>query len=80
MKGQKGDILTLHSRDITLVNKHVNEMTEVLGIPVTNLSELKYVVRASALLVCARVGAKIDQIIAILRKNLSRIDDWFKRR
>ena len=68
-------------RDITLVTKHVNEVNEVLrGIPIRHLSEPKYVAKSIALLVCARVSAKIDHIIAILRKDLSRIDDWFKRR
>ena len=37
----KGNIPTLRSRDITLVTKNVNE--ELKGIPVRNLSELKYV-------------------------------------
>ena len=92
----KGDISTLHSKDITLVTKHVNERNEILKvIPVRNLSELKCVARASALLVCEKVGFKIYHIIhkkqpfwkqriekntAILRKNLNRIDDWLKGR
>ena len=46
----KGDIPTLRSRDITLVTKYVNEVNKVC-IPIRNLSELKYVARASALLV-----------------------------
>ena len=64
-------------------------------IPVKNLSDLKYVVRAGALLVCKMVGVKTDHTInkkepfwkwriekdiAILRKDLNRIGDWFKRR
>ena len=48
----KGDIPTLRSRDITLVTKYVNEVNKVLKcIPLKNLPELKYVARASALLV-----------------------------
>ena len=92
----KGDIPTLHSRDITLVTKYVNEVNKVLKcIPVRNLPELKYVARASALLVCEKVGVetdytmnkkerfwkrRIEKDIAILRKDLSRIDNWFKER
>ena len=69
----------------------MNEMNEVLKcIPVTNLSELNHVGRASALLVCEKVGVKTDHTInknkpfskrriekniAILRKDLSRIDE-----
>ena len=95
-EGAKGDIPTLRSRDINLVAKYVNEVNEVLKcIPVRNLSELKYVARASALLVCEKVGVKTDHTInkkepfwkrriekdiAILRKDLSRIDDWFEGR
>ena len=42
----------------------MNERNEVLkAIPVGNLSELKYVVKVSALLVCEKVGVKIDHII-----------------
>ena len=60
-EGTKGDIPTLRSRDINLVTKYVNEVSEVLKfIPVRNLSELKYVARASALLVCEKVGVKTD--------------------
>ena len=52
-EGAKGDIPTRRSRDTTLVTKYVNDVNEVLKcIPVRNLSELKYVVRASALLAC----------------------------
>ena len=85
----KGDIPTLHSRDINLVTKHVNEVNEMLKcIPVKNLSHLKYVKRAGALLVCEKVDVKtdytinkkepfckqgIEKDIAISRKNLSRI-------
>ena len=92
--GQKRDIPTLRSRDITLVTKYVNEVKEVLKcIPVRNVSELKYVARASALLACEKAGVKTDNTInkkepfwkrriekdiAILRMDLSRIDDWFK--
>ena len=92
----KGDIPTLRSRDITLVTKYVNEVNKVLKcIPLRNLPELKYVARASALLVYEKVGVKTDHAInkterfwkrriekdiAILRKDLSRIDNWFKGR
>ena len=95
-EGAKGDIPTRRSRDTTLVTKYVNDVNEVLKcIPVRNLSELKYVVRASALLACENVGVKTDQTInkkepfwesriekdiAISRKDLCRIDDWFKGR
>ena len=95
-EGAKGDIPTLRSKDIDLVTKHVNEVNEVLKcIPVRNLSDLKYVARAGALLVCEKVDVKTDHTInkkepfwkrriekdiAILRKDLSRIDDWFKGR
>ena len=55
-----GDILTLRIRDIPLVTKHVNEVDDVLkGIAVKNLLELKYVTRASGLLLCEKVGVKI---------------------
>ena len=93
-KGAKGDIPTLRSRDINLVAKYVNEVNKVLKcIPVRNLSELKYVARASALLVCEKVGVKTNHTInkkepfwkrrtekdiAVLKKDCSRIDDWFK--
>ena len=84
----KGNIPTLRSRDITLVTKNVNE--ELKGIPVRNLSELKYVAWVSVLYVCEKVGVKIDHTIskkepfwkqriekdiAALRKDLSRMDD-----
>ena len=84
------------SKDINLVTKHVNEADKVLkGIPVRNSSDHKYVARADALLVCEKVGVKADHTInkkepfwkrrmiediAIFRKDLSRIDDWFKGR
>ena len=90
-KGRKGDIPTLRSRDMTLLTKYVNEVKNVLKcIPVIYLSELKYIARASALLVCEKVGVKTDHTInkkepfckrrtekdvAILRKDLSRTDD-----
>ena len=90
-EGANRDIPILHRRDITFVTKYVIEMNEVLKcIPVRNLSKLKYVARASALLVCENVGIKTDHTtnkkepfwkwriekdIAILRKDLSRIDD-----
>ena len=96
-EGEKGDNPTLRSRDITLVTKYINEVNEVHEvlkcIPVRNLSELKYVARASALLICEKVGVKTDHSfnkkepfwkqkigkdIAILRMNLTSIDDWFK--
>ena len=95
-EGEKGDIPSLRSRDITLVTKYVNEVNKLLKcIPVRNLSELKCAARASALLVCEKVGVKIyhtiykkepfwkrriEKDIAILRKDLSRIDDWIKGR
>ena len=63
-EGAKGDIPTLRSRDINLANKYVNDVNEVLKcIPVRNLSELKYVARASASLVCEKVGVKTDHTI-----------------
>ena len=90
----KRDIPTLRSRNINLVAKYVNEVNEVLKfITVRNLSELKYVVRASAFLVYEKFSVKTDHTIkkkklfwkrriekdiAFLRKDLSRIDDWFK--
>ena len=74
-----------------MVTKYVNEVNEVLKcIPVKKLCELKYVARTSALLVCEKVGVKtdypinkkepfwqqrIEKDIAILRKDLSGIDD-----
>ena len=95
-EGANRDIPTLRRRDITLVTIYVNEVNEVLKcIPVRNLAELKYVARASALLVCGKVGVKIDltinkkesfwkrgiqKYITILRKDLSRVDDCFKGR
>ena len=93
-EGAKGDIPTLHSRDITLVTKHFNEVNEVLKCtPVKDLSELKYVATVSALLVCVKIDVKIDHAInkkepfwkqriekdiAVMSKVLSTIDDWFK--
>lgn len=60
----KRDIPTLRSRNINLVVKYVNEVNEVLKfITVRNLSELKYVVRASALLVYEKVSVKTDHTI-----------------
>ena len=60
----KRDIPTLRSRNINLVAKYVNEVNEVLKfITVRNLSELKYVVRASALLVYEKVSVKTDHTI-----------------
>ena len=54
-------IILILSSDITLVTKHVNEVNEVLkGVPARNLTELDYVARASALLICEKVGVKID--------------------
>ena len=89
-EGTKGDISTL------LVPKYVNEASKAPKcVPVRSLSGLKYVARAGALLVCEKVGVKTDQTInkkepfskqriekdiAILRKDLSRIDDWFNGR
>ena len=55
----KGDIPTLRSRDIILVTKYVNEVNKVIKcIPVRNFFELKYAVRASALLVLKRLVSK----------------------
>ena len=87
--GAKGDIPTLRTRDSNLVIEHVNDVNEVLKcIPVKNLSDLKYVARAGALLVCEKIGVKTDHVIntkepfwkrriekdvAILRKDLSRM-------
>ena len=95
-EGAKRDIQTLRSGDITLVTKYRNEVNEALKcIPVRNLSELRYAARASGLLAYEKVGVKTDHTvnkkepfwkrriekdIAILRKYLSRIDDWFKGR
>ena len=77
------------------MTKRVNEVNEVLKcISIRNLSDLKYVGRAGALLVCEKLCVKTDRTInkkgpfrkrriekdiTILRKELSRIDDWFKR-
>ena len=59
------------------------------------MSELKHVARAGALLDCGKIGVKIDHTInkkepfskrriendiALFRKDLIRIDDWFKER
>ena len=95
-EGAKEDIPTLRSGDINLVTKHVHEVKEVLKcIPVRNLSDLKYVVKAGALQVYEKVGVKTDHTInkkepfwkqrierdsAILRKDLSRTDGWFRGR
>ena len=95
-EGAKGDLPTLRNRDTRFMTKYVNEVNEVLKcIPVRNLSKIKYVARASALLVCEKVDVKTDHTInkkesfwkwriekdiAIFRKYLSRIDDWFKER
>ena len=44
------------------MTKYVNEVSEVLKcIPVRNLSELKYVARVNALLICEKVGVKTDR-------------------
>ena len=77
------------------MTKRVNEVNEVLKcISIRNLSDLKYVGRAGALLVCEKLCVKTDRTInkkepfrkrriekdiTILRKELSRSDDWFKR-
>ena len=54
-------MIAILSSDITLVTKHVNEVNEVLkGVSARNLTELEYVPRASALLICEKVGVKID--------------------
>ena len=54
-------MIAILSSDITLVTKHVNEVNEVLkGVSARNLTELEYVARASALLICEKVGVKID--------------------
>ena len=61
---EKRDIPILRSRNINLLAKYVNEVNEVLKfITVRNLSELKYVVRASAFLVCEKVSVKTDHTI-----------------
>ena len=61
---EKRDIPILRSRNINLLAKYVNEVNEVSKfITVRNLSELKYVVRASALLVCEKVSVKTDHTI-----------------
>ena len=94
--GAKGDIPTLRRRGITLVAKYVNEVSKVLKcIPVRKLPQFKYPGRASAPLVCEKVGVKTDYTInkkepfwkwrvekdvAILRKDLGRIHDWFNGR
>ena len=85
MNGQK-EIFQPYVAETALVTKYVNEVNEVLKcVPVRTLSELKYVARASALLVCEKVGVKTDHTmnkkerfwkrriekdIAILRKDL----------
>ena len=72
----------------------MNKVNKVLKCnPVRKLSDLKYDARAGALLVCEKVVVKADHTInkkepfwnqriekdiEILRKDLSRIDDWFK--
>ena len=54
-------MIAILSSDITLVTKHVNEVNEVLkGVSARNLTELEYVARVSALLICEKVGVKID--------------------
>ena len=78
-----------------VVETWISWPSEVKCIPVRNLSEPKYVTTASALLVCEKVGVKTDHAInkkepfwkrriendiAISRKNFSRTDDWFKGR
>ena len=46
------------------MTKYVDEVNKVRKyIPGRNLSELKYVVKASALLVCEKVGVKTDHFI-----------------
>ena len=61
-EGATGVIPSLRSRDIALLNKHVNEVNEVLkGVPVHNLIGLKNVARAGVLLVCEKVGIRGDQ-------------------
>ena len=61
-EGAKGDIPTLRSRDNFA--DQTCEVNEVLKcIPVKNLSDLKYVVRAGALLVCNMVSVKTGHTI-----------------
>ena len=71
------------------MTKLVNEVNELLkGIPVKNLSEIKSVGGASALLVCEKIHIKVgttlkerkliwnwhvEKTITILRKDLSQI-------
>ena len=44
-EGAKGDIQTLRSRDITLENKYMNEVNDMLKcIPVRNLPESKCII------------------------------------
>ena len=63
-EGTKGDVLTLRSIDITLMAKHMNQVYEVVKcIPISNLSDVKNVARASALLVCEKTVVKIDHIL-----------------
>ena len=74
----------------------MNEVNKVgKGIPVRDFSELEYISRASLLLVCEKVGVKINHAInkkdpfwkriiekdiAVLRKDLRKIDDSFNGR
>ena len=46
-----------------LVNKHAKVNKVLKGIPITNLSELTYIAKASVLLVCEKVGVKINPTI-----------------
>ena len=60
----KEDIRPLRSRDIALVTKYENAVKKGLKcIPVRNLSELKHVARATALLICEKVGVQTDHTI-----------------
>ena len=46
----RGDILILPSTNMTLMTKHINELNEMLKIiQVRNLSEFKYIAKASEL-------------------------------
>ena len=60
----KEDIPPLRRRDIALVTKYENAVKKGLKcIPVRNLSELKHVATATALLICEKVGVKTDHTI-----------------
>ena len=61
-EGATSIIPSLESKNITFVNKHVNEVNKVLkSIPVHNLTDLKNVPRAGVLLVYKNVRITGDQ-------------------